>query len=67
MLITVTDVLNGELGETREIQRHKERSDTEKMKRFSAEKDKSKYIHYLSQHNRFEIQIMSAREIFVKR
>lgn len=40
---------------------------TEKMKHFSAEKDKSKYIHYMSQHNGFEIQIMSAREIFVKR
>ena len=39
---------------------------TEKMKHFSAEKDKSKYIHYLSQHNGFEIQIMSAWEIFVK-
>ena len=39
---------------------------TEKMKHFSAEKDKSKYIYYLSQHNGFEIQIMSAWEIFVK-
>lgn len=32
----------------------------------SAEKDKSKCIQYMSQHHKFEIQSMSAREIFVK-
>ena len=39
---------------------------TEKMKHFSAEKDESKYVQYMSQHNGFEIQSMSASEKFVK-
>lgn len=38
----------------------------EKIKRFSAEKDESKYIQYVSQYNKFEIQSMRAGEIFVK-
>lgn len=38
----------------------------EKIKHFSAEKDESKYIQYVSQYNKFEIQSMRAGEIFVK-
>jgi hypothetical protein len=58
-------VLNRELGETGEHSGTKRgQAYTEKIKNFSAVKDESIYIEYTAQHNKFETQSMSEKEIW---